>query len=243
MLSTVRFVLVHSPVVGPTTWQWVADALRGAGENVTVPNLVAAAATASPHGFVFEAISAAGGDDDVVIVGHSGAGVLLPLIAEGLSPRSQLIVFVDAGVPPCEGTVTIGGNFLPTLRELAVDGLLPRWTRWWDDGVLEVLVPLEDRRRQVESELPTVPLSFYEASIAMPPGWCTGRTPICSSAPRIKKMPRERQRLAGRSSRDLARTSTSSTTRSQSPRFFATLPTAPERRLRDVRNCGARRES
>jgi len=39
--------------------------------------------------------------------------------------------------------------------------------------VLEALVPLDDRRLKVETELPRMPLSFYEASIEMPSGWCT----------------------------------------------------------------------
>jgi hypothetical protein len=35
------------------------------------------------------------------------------------------LVFVDAGLPPCEGTFSVGGDFLGSLRELAGDGLLP----------------------------------------------------------------------------------------------------------------------
>lgn len=151
----------------------MAAALGGGGEQVVVPNLVAAARTGDPQQFVSAAVSAAGTDDEVVIVGHSGAGSLLPLIAKGLSARSRLMVFVDAVVPPCEGIVCIGGHFLEDLGELASDGLLPPWSRWWGGGVLEALVPLEDRRLEVETELPTIPLAFYEASIEMPSGWCT----------------------------------------------------------------------
>ena len=34
---------MQSPVVGPSTWRRVADALRSDGHDVIVPNLVAAA--------------------------------------------------------------------------------------------------------------------------------------------------------------------------------------------------------
>jgi hypothetical protein len=62
---------------------------------------------------------------------------------------------------------------LGQLRELAVDGLLPIWSQWWGDGVLEALIPLDQRRRQIEAELPRVPLSFYETVIEAPRNWCT----------------------------------------------------------------------
>jgi len=168
----VNFLLVHSPVVGPSTWRWVGEALNEAGHKVVVPSLVAAARTGDPARFTEAAVEATDSDEPVVLVGHSGAGVLLPNIAVGLAPRPRLILFVDAGIPPCEGVFTAGGDFLPTLQKLASDGILPVWSRWWDDGVLEAIVPDQGRRREVESELPEVPLRFYETPIAVPPGWC-----------------------------------------------------------------------
>jgi hypothetical protein len=169
----VSFLLVHSPVVGPATWRWVGDALRDAGETVIVPDLVDPATSGDPLRFVSCAASTASSDDgDVVLVGHSGAGCLLPRIAHLLSPRPRLIVFVDAGVPPCDGDVLMGGTFLGTLQSLAVGGRLPPWSRWWGDDVMDRLVDVPERRAAIEAELPIVPLRFYEMSIAMPPGWC-----------------------------------------------------------------------
>jgi hypothetical protein len=43
MILRVRFLLVHSPAVGPSTWEWVAGSLRSQGHEVLVPNLIAAA--------------------------------------------------------------------------------------------------------------------------------------------------------------------------------------------------------
>jgi len=170
--SPVNFLLVHSPVVGPSTWRWVANALREAGHKAVVPNLIAAATTGDPARFTEAAVEATNSDEPVVLVGHSGAGAVLPSIAVGLAPRPRLIVFVDASIPPCEGVFSAGGDFLPTLQELASDGILPKWSRWWDDGVLEAIVPDQDRRLEVETELPEVPLRFYETLIAVPAGWC-----------------------------------------------------------------------
>lgn len=106
------------------------------------------------------------------MVGHSGAGAVLPLIAAGLTSKPRRVVFVDAGVPPCEGTFRAGGDFLGSLRDLATNGVLPMWSQWWGEGVLQALVSDDQRRRQIEMELPRVPLTFYELPIDVPTGWC-----------------------------------------------------------------------
>jgi hypothetical protein len=173
MLVAVRFLLVHSPVVGPSTWRWVAEALVIAGHEASVPDLVPAAVTGDPAALVHHAVAHCSPAGDVVIVGHSGAGAVLPAIAGGLPSRPRLLVFVDAGLLPCEGTFSVGGDFLGSLRLLANDGLLPIWSQWWGDGVLEALIPLDQRRHEIEAELPRVPLSFYETVIGAPRNWCT----------------------------------------------------------------------
>jgi hypothetical protein len=169
--SPVNFLLVHSPVVGPSTWRWVADALKEAGHEAIVPNLVAAAETGDPARFVEAAAGAKEFDEPVVLVGHSGAGAVLPSIAEGLASWPHSIVFVDAGVPPCEGVFTAGGEFLATLQGLATNGILPKWSRWWDDGVLEAIIHDEHRRRDIAVELPEVPLRLLAAYVLLSEGY------------------------------------------------------------------------
>jgi len=168
----VRFLLVHSPALGPASWHWVAEALRHAGHEPIVPDLTGEAASGSPVAFAIAAARAA--EAECIVVGHSGAGALLPLVAAQRLSAPHL-VFVDAVMPPCAGTFSAGGDFIDTLRALASDGLLPIWSRWWGDGVLETLVPQDDRRRRVAAELPRVPLSFYETPLVAPLDWCTGR--------------------------------------------------------------------
>jgi hypothetical protein len=73
-----QFLLVHSPVVGPTTWRWVADELR-AGHDVVVPDLRHAAAGGDVNSVIVAAAAAVPPEWlDVIAVGHSGAGVVLP---------------------------------------------------------------------------------------------------------------------------------------------------------------------
>jgi hypothetical protein len=166
-----QFVLVHSPVVGPSTWRWVGDALRRRGHDVVVPDLRRHAVAGDPLWFARAAADAApvrGSGDETVIVGHSGTGVVLPHAAEALPHPPRCMVFVDAGIPPESGSLDAGGDFLETLRGLAIDGLLPPWSRWWSDGVMDALIADEERRRIVEAELPRVPLAFYETPFTAP---------------------------------------------------------------------------
>lgn len=169
-----EFVLVHSPLVGPRTWRWVAEVLSAAGHGVVVPDLRAAALTGRPQEFIAAAASAVPlAWSRPVLVGHSGAGLYLPLISEA-ADAAQL-VFVDAGLPPREGPAAVGGDFLDRLRSRAVDGALPRWSTWWGDTLMRMLVPDDARRADIEVEMPEVPLAFFESAVDLPGGWEAGR--------------------------------------------------------------------
>lgn len=169
-----EFVLVHSPLVGPRTWRWVAEALSAAGHVVVVPDLRAAALAGRPGGFIVAGTSGVPSAwSRPVLVGHSGAGFFLPSIGEALDATQ--LVFVDAGLPPREGPATVGGDFLDQLRSFSVDGALPRWSTWWGDTLMRTLVPDEVRRADVEAEMPAVPLAFYESVVDLPNGWDEGR--------------------------------------------------------------------
>ncbi len=161
---------MHSPLVGPATWRWVAEALRSWGHSVTVPDLTEAAATGAPNALIGAAIPPKA-TETLVVVGHSGAGFFLPSIGAGLEAPARGLVFVDAGIPPGEGEATAGADFLDRLRSLATDGVLPNWSTWWGDGVMEMLVPDDARRAEIEAEMPEIPLALYESPIILPTGW------------------------------------------------------------------------
>lgn len=160
-------MLVHSPAVGPSTWRWVAAALVDRGHDVVVPDLRAAVVAGDPEGFVAAATrSCRSGSDpgrQVAVVGHSGAGPLLPAIAraaaDGPATAGVPLVFVDAGLP-AEGP----DPFLDRLRALAgEDGLLPPWSTWFGPDAMALLVPDPTARSAVEGDEPRAPLAFYEA--------------------------------------------------------------------------------
>jgi pimeloyl-ACP methyl ester carboxylesterase len=162
-----RIVLLHSPLVGPTTWTAVASLLRHMGYQVVVPDLRAAATVRPPYQpamwrAVTDALDRADGAGPLVLVGHSGAGPLLPGLATACGHSVHALIYVDAGLP------RPGTNWFeraPTgladhVRRLVENGRLPPWDEWFDGGVLEALLPDPAMRAQFRKELPRVPLTF-----------------------------------------------------------------------------------
>lgn len=184
------FVLVHSPVTGPSTWRWVAEALSTRGHRVVVPAVpppiisavtFADAVVAQVLG-TDDAVRAGGGaglgpgsrpgpgTERPVLVGHSGAGPLLPRIAARV-PAAGL-VFVDAAVPPTGGNAELmPAAYLEPLRALAADGMLPKWSEWFGPDAMTELVPDAAKRAIIAAELPELPLSYFETTVPVPPGW------------------------------------------------------------------------
>ena len=170
--AVTSFVLIHSPLVGPTTWSWVADEMVTYGHHVIVPSLLRAATSGSWEACVDAVVAAALPAGPHVLVGHSGAGPLLPVIASRLNPSR--LVFVDATLPPTDGESALAPEqFLGTLTGLAQDGLLPPWSEWFEPGTMERLIPDPVRRHAVVAELPRLPLSYFHARVPVPDEWAT----------------------------------------------------------------------
>jgi len=164
------FVLVHSPATGPSTWRWVADELAARGHQVSVPSVPPAATALGWSAFVGAVGALSGGLDSPVLVGHSGAGPLLPRIATRLRPRA--LVFVDAGIPPESGeTSPVPAEFLEFLQGLAKGGVLPPWSEWFGPDSMREQIPDDRKREIVSAELPALPLSYFQARVPVPPGW------------------------------------------------------------------------
>ncbi|WP_028643403.1 hypothetical protein [Nocardioides sp. URHA0020] len=147
------YLLLPSPLLGPTSWARVAELLD--------------ARVADPRGATTSAdvlaayVAAAEGLSDVVLVPHSNAGLYAPLL--GARIGADAVVYVDAalaGDGPDTGLAPEG--FLSFLRGLAdAEGLLPPWSQWWDDPVVD-LVPADG---------PRLPLTYFTSRIEVPPGW------------------------------------------------------------------------
>ncbi|MGB6455211.1 MAG: alpha/beta fold hydrolase [Streptosporangiaceae bacterium] len=161
------FVLVHSPVTGPSTWRWVAADLVAQGHRVFVP---AVGAVSSWSEFADAVAAQAGQLGDAVLVGHSGAGPLLPQIAARTDAGP--LIFVDADIPPDTGEASLmPAEILAELRTNAVDGLLPPWSQWFGPAAMGELVPDAQRRAVITAELPRLPLAYFETTAPVPAGW------------------------------------------------------------------------
>lgn len=172
------YVLIHSPSVGPATWQPVAGRLREARCDVVVPSLLGVGDGGPPFWpRVVSAVSAGLAHlppaEPVVLVAHSNAGVFMPVIVDGVGRPVACSVFADATVPGREGlTPMVGEDFLPFLRGLAgPDGRLPPWTDWWDEQDVAPLFPSPQARERISAEQPRLPLAYYLEQVPVPRGW------------------------------------------------------------------------
>lgn len=168
-----RFVLIHSPLVGPATWAPVARELSRRGHAADVPSLAAVAPIRSWRDCVDAVRDAlASIREPVVLAGHSGGGVLLPAIVGAVAPPIAALIFVDSAVPrPSGETPIVPPGFLDQLSSLAKGGQLPPWAAWWGDEAMRDLVPDEGVREVITGEMPSLPLSYFEDRVPSPVGW------------------------------------------------------------------------
>lgn len=170
-------VLVHAPVLGPASWGPVAAELSAAGSKVVVPSLAGFTDGGPPYTPRLVRLAAgqvdAGPGEDIVLVTHSGAGVFAPLLLHALAYGRGTAVFVDAALPSrSPGASVVDAGFLPFLRDVASDGVVPPWPRWWPEEDLAPLFPDEATRATVTAEAQPLPLGFYEETLpSLPAGW------------------------------------------------------------------------
>lgn len=169
------FILIHSPLVGPHSWSLVAEELTRRDYLVIVPSLLGIA-QAQPPFWKYAATTVAnatrGLEEPVILVGHSGAGPLLPNIAANLSIPTQGYIFVDAGIPATREPIPrLPRPLFEELRTKAVDGRVPPWGTWWGDEAMQALIPNDELRAAVVEEIPSLPLAYFEESIPVIDGW------------------------------------------------------------------------
>jgi hypothetical protein len=169
------YVLLHSPLVGPLTWDLVADRMRQRGIRAVVPTLIDSPEAKEPfwkqHA---QSISAQiPKHNSIILVAHSGAGPLLPAMRAALTNPVHAYVFVDAGIP------RNGASRLDLMRsedpqwaaqfqeELGRGGTFPNWS--FDD--LQEVLPDESLRRQMIAEIQPRGLAFFTEPIPVFEGW------------------------------------------------------------------------
>lgn len=102
---------------------------------------------------------------EVVVVAHSGAGGLIPSLADSLGHRLVGLMLVDAVIPH-PGLCwfdTASAGLASRVRGLASHGLLPPWDTWFDRDAIARLVPDPAVLGGFRAELPRVPLAYLEA--------------------------------------------------------------------------------
>ncbi|MCI2419839.1 alpha/beta fold hydrolase [Saccharopolyspora sp. K220] len=169
MVEPITLLLVHSPLVGPLTWDLEATSLRHGGQRVVVPSLAAVADDGPPYYRNFAAAAAralevAGSNGPVVLVGHSGAGALLPAVAGVVGDDARGAVFVDAILPHPGSSWfdTAPEQLREQLAGMARAGRLPPWNEWFPSEVVDTLLPDAGLRERFIAELPKLPLACFE---------------------------------------------------------------------------------
>lgn len=167
-----KFLLVHSPFLGPGVWLPLRSVLVERGHEVAAPDFRASL----ERGFgAHEAMVGQIKVDDCArahVVMHSGAGALASSIWAA-HKRLTSMVFLDALLPHPDASwfETLPTAIADRLRDAAVDGFLPAWPKWLPKGALEQLIPDGESRRLISAEARGVPLSYATAKAPRVVGW------------------------------------------------------------------------
>ena len=172
------YVLIHSPLVGPLTWKFVADQMQQRGIETIIPTLLDSPDSEQPYWkqqaeSVSEALKQIPKDTPIAVVAHSGAGPLLPAIRELLPNPVKAYVFVDAGIPHKDASrldlmKSEGSDWAHQFQEyLEGGGSFPNWRV---DDLREIL-PDESLRQQMVAEIQPRALDFFTEPIPVFEGW------------------------------------------------------------------------
>ncbi|KOV84422.1 alpha/beta hydrolase [Nocardia sp. NRRL S-836] len=162
----VTVVLMHSPFLGPSSMRPLADELASDGVAVLLVDLQMTVNEAPVHqrliGAFADALDDSGVEGPLVLVGHSGAGPLLPAFADALEIDVAGLVFLDSDLPT-PGRAwrdTVDPALVGKVKATVRDGKLPRWDRWFDTDPL-TLVPA-GLREEMRDEAPEVAWEFLK---------------------------------------------------------------------------------
>jgi hypothetical protein len=174
------YVLVHSPITGPGTWEPVAAELDGRDIAATVPDLIDDGSPPFWRQHARCVVRSIAEDIEpgvpLVLVAHSGAGQLLGVLGPVLRDAGYHVaaeILADAGLPPggrsrLEQLGEEAPGAADELREALDDGTpFPAW----DDETLRPLVPDDDRRRRLREGLRPQPAGYWVEQIPTAVDW------------------------------------------------------------------------
>lgn len=167
-------LLLHSPLVGPPSVAPLAAELRRRGHTVVLPDLTGVVREPRPAWMIDAAIASVAATDVDLVLAHSGAGAILPVVAAAIGARAM--IFLDAVLPDPAATHHLPDDALRELLAQQVDtsGQLRPWLDWWSPDVVAALLPDIDDRRRVADACTRVPAAFYDQPVPLPSSWVPG---------------------------------------------------------------------
>lgn len=168
------FILINSPLLGLFTWSLVAEQLREQGYLVFEHELIDDAQSALPFwkqevenfDFVHKAT-----ESETLMVGHSGAGALLPALGQKLTAKGY--IFVDAVLlfEPASRLELLAAENAEMAESFEVHlkagGHFPNWS----DEQLQGLIPDADLRQRLLMDIRPRTLPFFTERIDPPNDW------------------------------------------------------------------------
>ncbi len=174
-----RIVLIPGPLTGAMVLRGVCDALWQLGQRAYVTPLTSTEYLFPPYWLTQAATAAASlpEDGDVVLAGHSGAGVLLPAIGRFSRNRDGARVtgylFIDCDLPR-DGCSRFDLMEDESSRERLRGGEERGFLRRPGGAHDEALIEEPALRAAFLAQLPRVPVELYEERIGVPDDWPDG---------------------------------------------------------------------
>lgn len=172
-------VLLHSPLVDAGSWGRLPAVLRAAGWLVAVVAVTDDSSPPYAHRYVAAAALQLAEPDlaaPLTLVGHSGAGPLLPQLAAAVAAGGRRVggyVFLDAGIPgPAASRLTLLGaenrSLAAELRaHLESGGRFPAWS----DADLAADLPDAEVRAALLRSVRPRGKDFFTEPVPMPADW------------------------------------------------------------------------
>lgn len=172
------FILINSPLLGLLTWSLVAEQLREQGYPIFEYKLLDDAQSVLPFWKQevenFDLVLKAT-ESETLMVGHSGAGVLLPALGQKLTVNGY--IFVDAVVlfEPASRLEMLAAENAELAESFEVHlkagGHFPNW----NDEQLQALIPDADLRQRLLMDVRPRTLPFFTERIDLPNDWDQSR--------------------------------------------------------------------
>lgn len=170
-----RWYFLPSPLLGPASWQAVADVMEAEGQETLIADPAMTTAGCGDHitPWIDEVLQAPVPTDDlpVIVVGHSAASPRVPLATRYLIDAGwnvEALVCVDGRFPDGRAFTESASHFGDMLDGLVrPDDYLPPWPRWWG-SLVEGLVVDKVARDRVFKEARPVPRAWFDQPCPVP---------------------------------------------------------------------------